>query len=128
MEDQPEDCDELEDEVTEEGEMLSAIRAGNCYYCGKPQNSCDHLIAVVDRTLGVLEPGPLSSLFTEVEQSFQQSDMDDVVEDFCEKLMYLTSWVNYEDDTSDRPMSASVMTYFWGDLGKAQTELRKQLL
>jgi hypothetical protein len=128
MSDDTEDPDELDEQLTEEQEMLSAIKAGSCYLCGGPQNSCSHLIAVADRTLGALEPGPLSSLFMEIEQTYQQSDMDDVMEDFCEKLMYLTSWVNYEDDTSDRPMSASVMTYFWGDLGKAQTELRKQLL
>ena len=123
MDDQSEDCDELEYEVTEEGEMLAAIRDGICYYCRKPQNSCDHLIAVVDRTFGVLEPGPLSSLFTEIEQSY-----DDALEEFCEQLMYLTSWVDYEDDDSDRPMSASGMTYYWGKLSEVQTDLRKRLL
>jgi hypothetical protein len=132
MNDHSEDSDELEEEIegeiTEEGEMLSAIRAGNCYYCGKPQNSCSHLIAVVDRTFGTLEQGPLSALLKEVEQSFEQSNMDDIMEKFCEQLMYLTSWVNYKEDTSDRPMSASRMTYFWGDLSEAQTELRKRFL
>lgn len=104
--------------------MRRCLREKVCFFCGKPEGGCSHLLAVVDRTFGTIDRGSLAPLLAELVESLGKAGEENALEVLVEELRYVASWVSLAENDSDAAMSASRVDYFWGDAAKVEARLR----
>jgi hypothetical protein len=104
------------------------IDEGRCFYCGKRQSSCRHLLAVIDRRAGAFRTGSLQDLFREVEACVEEDSNSYTFDEFCVDLGISASYhfVRKADD-AEVGTEGSGLDYFWGNFRKTSREIREQM-